>query len=157
MWKPPLLVLTLLLLSACGSDSDSPTAFADATGQDAFLVANAAREGVTVTASGLQYEVLRAADGPMPGPDSVITVHYAGELTDGTEFDSSYARGEPNTFVLSGTIPGWVEGVQLMNVGSQFRFVIPAELAYGEQGAGTAIGPGATLVFEVELLEIGSS
>ena len=121
---------------------------------EAFLAENAAREGVTVTDSGLQYEVLTEADGAQPTAEDTVSVHYVGTLMDGTEFDSSVARGEPATFPLQGVIPGWTEGVQLMNVGSKYRFVIPSELAYGDRGAGQAIGPGETLVFEVELLEI---
>ena len=119
-----------------------------------FLDENASRDGVTVTDSGLQYEVIEEGDGPKPSLDDTVSVHYVGTLTDGTEFDSSIARGEPATFPLKGVIPGWTEGLQLMNVGSKYRFVIPSDLAYGDRGAGQAIGPGETLVFEVELLEI---
>lgn len=147
----------VLLLSACSGDSDETSQTIDPTTQTQFLADNAAREGVSVTESGLQYEVLRAAEGPMPSAISTITTHYVGELIDGTEFDSSYARGRPATFDLSGTILGWVEGVQLMSVGSQYRFVMPAALAYGDRGAGTQILPGAVLVFEIELLEINSN
>lgn len=121
-----------------------------------FLSENKARDGVSVTESGLQYEVISAAEGPKPSIDDTVSVHYVGTLMDGTEFDSSVARGEPASFPLKGVIPGWTEGLQLMNVGSKFRFVIPSELAYGERGAGQAIGPGETLIFEVELLEIKS-
>ncbi len=121
---------------------------------EAFLAENAAREEVTVTDSGLQYEVLTEAEGAKPTVDDTVSVHYVGTLMDGTEFDSSVSRGEPATFPLQGVIPGWTEGVQLMSVGSKFRFVIPSDLAYGDRGAGQAIGPGETLVFEVELLEI---
>jgi len=121
---------------------------------EAFLAENAAREEVTVTDSGLQYEVLTEAEGAKPAVDDAVSVHYVGTLMDGTEFDSSVSRGEPATFPLQGVIPGWTEGVQLMSVGSKFRFVIPSDLAYGDRGAGQAIGPGETLVFEVELLEI---
>ncbi len=120
----------------------------------AYLETNKARDGVMVTDSGLQYEVMTAAEGPKPSVDDTVSVHYVGTLIDGTEFDSSIARGEPASFPLKGVIPGWTEGLQLMNVGSKFRFVIPSDLAYGDRGAGQAIGPGATLVFEVELLEI---
>lgn len=120
----------------------------------AFLEENAARDGVSVTDSGLQYEVLQEADGAMPSVDDTVTVHYVGTLADGTEFDSSIARGEPASFPLKGVIPGWTEGLQLMPVGSKYRFVIPSDLAYGERGAPPTIGPDATLVFEVELLEI---
>lgn len=120
-----------------------------------FLAENAARDEVTTTDSGLQYEVLTAADdGAKPLIDDTVSVHYVGTLIDGTEFDSSIARGEPASFPLKGVIPGWTEGLQLMNLGSKFRFVIPSDLAYGDRGAGQNIGPGETLVFEVELLEI---
>ena len=121
---------------------------------EAFLAENAEREGVSVTDSGLQYEVITESDGAKPTEDDTVSVHYVGTLMDGTEFDSSIARGEPASFPLKGVIPGWTEGLQLMEVGSKYRFVIPSELAYGERGAGEAIGPGETLVFEVELLEI---
>lgn len=120
----------------------------------AFLADNKAREGVGVTDSGLQYEVVTEAEGAKPTIDDTVSVHYVGTLMDGTEFDSSIARGEPASFPLKGVIPGWTEGLQLMNVGSKYRFVIPSELAYGDRGAGEAIGPGETLIFEVELLEI---
>ena len=142
---------------AAGSGTAPPEGADAADPERRFLADNAARDGVTVTASGLHYEVLRAADGPRPGADAVVTVHYAGTLIDGTEFDSSYARGEPSTFPLRGVIEGFSEGLQLMGVGSRYRFVMPAEIAYGDAGAGSDIGPGATLVFDVELLEIGSS
>lgn len=119
-----------------------------------FLAENAEKEGVTVTESGLQWEVLQEAEGDKPGLEDTVSVHYVGTLIDGTEFDSSIARGQPASFPLKGVIPGWTEGLQLMNVGSKYRFVIPSDLAYGERGAGANIGPGETLVFEVELLEI---
>lgn len=122
---------------------------------DAYLAENGARDGVMSTESGLQYEVLREAEGPTPGPSDEVTIHYKGTLIDGTQFDSSYDRDEPATFGVSGVIPGFSEGLQLMEVGSQYRFVIPGSLAYGENGAGSHIGPNATLIFEVELLEIG--
>lgn len=121
---------------------------------DAFLKANALVEGVTVTASGLQYSVISAADGPKPSAFDTVTVHYRGTLIDGTEFDSSYARGEPSSFPLDKVIPAWTEGVQLMSLGSKFKFVVPHQLGYGERGAGQSIGPFETLIFEVELLEI---
>ena len=121
---------------------------------EAYLAANAAKEGVTVTDTGLQYEVITQGDGPKPTLEDTVSVHYVGTLLDGREFDSSVARGEPASFPLKGVIPGWTEALQLMNVGSKHRLTIPSDLAYGERGAGELIGPGATLVFEVELLEI---
>lgn len=123
----------------------------------AFLAENAAKEGVTTTDSGLQYEVLQPGGGPTPAPTDQVTIHYQGTLVDGTVFDSSYDRGEPATFGVGGVIPGFSEGLQLMPVGSKYRFVIPSELGYGPQGAGGDIGPDATLIFEVELLEIVGS
>jgi FKBP-type peptidyl-prolyl cis-trans isomerase FkpA/FKBP-type peptidyl-prolyl cis-trans isomerase FklB len=119
-----------------------------------FLAENGKKDGVTTTASGLQYEVLKQGDGARPKATDKVKVHYRGTLLDGTEFDSSYKRGQPISFPLNGVIPGWTEGVQLMNVGSTFKFVIPSELAYGDRGAGPQIGPGNTLIFEVELLGI---
>jgi len=124
-------------------------------GED-YLKSNAEQEGVTVTESGLQYSVLTAADGDKPKPTDEVSVHYRGTLIDGTEFDSSYSRNAPTSFTLNQVIPGWTEGLQLMSVGSKFRFVVPFELGYGERGAGGQIGPFETLIFEVELLEINS-
>lgn len=121
---------------------------------ESYLAENAQREGVETTASGLQYEVLRAGDGPSPGADDVVTLHYKGTLIDGTQFDSSYDRGAPATFSVNQVIPGFSEGLQLMEVGSQYRLYIPGDLGYGEQGSGPLIQPNATLIFEVELLEI---
>ncbi len=118
-----------------------------------YLEENAKKEGVTVTESGLQYEVLQAADGAKPAATDTVKVHYTGTLTDGTKFDSSLDRGEPAQFPLNRVIPGWTEGVQLMNVGSKFKFTIPSELAYGERDMGV-IKPNSVLVFEVELLDI---
>ncbi|KAA2286114.1 FKBP-type peptidyl-prolyl cis-trans isomerase [Arenimonas fontis] len=118
-----------------------------------FLEANKDRRGVRVTESGLQYRVERAGSGPRPSPEDVVRVHYRGTLLDGTQFDSSYERGEPAEFGLGQVIPGWAEGVALMPVGSKYTFWIPASLAYGETGTGP-IPPNATLSFEVELLDI---
>jgi FKBP-type peptidyl-prolyl cis-trans isomerase FkpA len=120
-----------------------------------FLAENAKVEGVTVTDSGLQYSVITKVDGPKPTAEDTVSVHYVGTLVDGTEFDSSVKRDQPAKFPLNRVIPGWTEGVQLMSVGEKYKFVIPAELAYGEQGAGS-IPPGSTLIFEVELLEIAA-
>jgi FKBP-type peptidyl-prolyl cis-trans isomerase len=122
---------------------------------EAFLAKNKARPGVKTTASGLQYEVLTEGTGPTPKATDTVTVNYKGTLMDGTTFDSSYDRHEPATFVLNQVIPGWTEGVQLMKVGSKYKFYIPAALGYAERGAGNVIGPNAPLVFEVELVSIG--
>ena len=119
-----------------------------------FLAANMQRDGIKKTESGLQYEVITPANGDKPQATDTVKVHYRGTLIDGTEFDSSIARGEPATFPLNQVIPGWTEGVQLMSVGSKYRFYVPSELAYGPRGAGPKIGPNSVLIFEVELLEI---
>jgi FKBP-type peptidyl-prolyl cis-trans isomerase FklB len=121
-----------------------------------YLVENGAREGVITTESGLQYEVMKSGDGAKPSATDQVSVHYHGMLTDGTVFDSSVDRGEPATFAVNGVIPGWVEALQLMSVGDKWKLTIPSELAYGDRGAGGLIGPGATLVFEVELLGINN-
>ncbi|MGO4894708.1 FKBP-type peptidyl-prolyl cis-trans isomerase [Flavobacterium sp. W21_SRS_FM6] len=121
---------------------------------EAYLAENAKREEVTVTASGLQYEVLTAGEGALPTASSTVRTHYHGTLLDGSVFDSSYNRGEPAEFPVGGVIRGWTEALQLMPVGSKWRLHVPADLAYGEQGAGGAIGPHSTLVFDVELLDI---
>ncbi|WP_158972397.1 FKBP-type peptidyl-prolyl cis-trans isomerase [Paraglaciecola sp. L3A3] len=120
----------------------------------AYLEANAKKDGVTVTESGLQYKELVAGDGEKPTEDATVKVHYKGSLIDGTVFDSSYERGQPAEFPLTGVIKGWTEALQLMNVGDKFELTIPSELAYGKRGSAPKIGPDATLVFEVELLEI---
>lgn len=119
----------------------------------AFLAENAKKAGVTTTASGLQYEVLKEGAGAKPKASSAVKVHYEGKLLDGTVFDSSIARGEPVSFQLNQVIAGWTEGVQLMSPGAKYRFTIPSELAYGASGAGP-IPPNSVLVFEVELLEV---
>lgn len=120
-----------------------------------FLAENKKREGVKVTASGLQYEVLKLGTGPKPSDTSTVKVHYEGFLINGKKFDSSRDRGEPISFALNQVIKGWTEGVQLMPVGSRFKFYIPYTLGYGEQGAGGAIPGGAALIFDVELIDIG--
>ena len=120
----------------------------------AFLDENATKDGVVTTASGLQYQVLTEGQGAKPVASDEVTVHYHGTLIDGTVFDSSVDRGQPATFPVGGVIQGWVEALQLMNVGSKYKLFIPSNLAYGERGAGGSIGPNETLVFEVELLSI---
>ncbi|MFL0798625.1 MAG: FKBP-type peptidyl-prolyl cis-trans isomerase [Cellvibrionaceae bacterium] len=119
----------------------------------AFLAENAKKEGVQATESGLQYKVVTEGAGSKPTAEDTVTVHYRGTLTDGTEFDSSYGRGEPATFPVQGVIPGWTEALQLMPEGSKWELYIPAALAYGERGAGAQIGPNQVLIFEVELLK----
>ncbi|MFO7654696.1 MAG: FKBP-type peptidyl-prolyl cis-trans isomerase [Candidatus Krumholzibacteriia bacterium] len=120
----------------------------------AFLDQNRQRENVQETESGLQYEVIEEGEGPQPEPTDVVRVHYEGRLVSGKVFDSSRERGEPAEFQLNRVIPGWTEGLQLMHVGGSYRFFIPSELAYGERGAGPDIPPNATLIFDVELLDI---
>ena len=120
----------------------------------AFLAENAKRSEVKTTASGLQYEVIAEGDGNKPSANNTVKVHYTGSLIDGTVFDSSVQRGEPAVFGVTQVIPGWVEALQMMTVGSKWRLFIPSELAYGANGAGNIIGPNATLIFEVELLGI---
>lgn len=119
-----------------------------------FLEDNIKRDEVTATASGLQYEVLEAGQGAKPSASDTVEVHYRGTFIDGKEFDSSYGRGQTIEFPLNGVIRGWTEGVQLMSVGSKYRFYIPYHLAYGERGAGAVIPPFATLIFDVELVSI---
>jgi FKBP-type peptidyl-prolyl cis-trans isomerase len=119
-----------------------------------FLAENKTKEGVITTESGLQYQVLTEGDGPVPGESDQVTVHYQGTLIDGTEFDSSYQRGEPITMQINGFIAGWIEALQMMKKGSKYRLFIPSELAYGERGAGPLIQPNSTLIFEVELLDV---
>ena len=119
-----------------------------------FLAENAKKEGVKTTASGLQYQVIKLGDGPKPTATDQVKVNYKGTLIDGTVFDSSYKRGKPVTFPLNQVIKGWIEGLQLMPVGSKYRFFLPSELAYGARGAGGRIGPNAVLTFDIELLSI---
>lgn len=120
----------------------------------AFLAENAKKKGVVTLESGLQYEVITAGDGPKPTLNDKVTTHYHGTLIDGTVFDSSYDRGQPASFPVSGVIAGWTEALQLMPVGSKWRLYVPYDLAYGERGAGGAIKPYSTLIFDVELLSI---
>ncbi len=120
----------------------------------AFLDENKTKEGVKVTASGLQYKIINEGTGKKPGPTSSVTVHYTGKLTDGSTFDSSVSRGEPATFGLNQVIPGWTEGLQLLKEGGKAVLYIPSDLGYGERGAGGVIPPYSTLIFEVELLKV---
>jgi len=119
-----------------------------------FLAANKAKDGVVTLPSGLQYKILTAGTGPKPTASDTVVCNYRGTLISGTEFDSSYKRGQPASFPVNGVIKGWTEALQLMPVGSKWQLFVPAELGYGDRGAGADIGPGATLIFEVELLSI---
>lgn len=121
---------------------------------EAFLLANGKKAGIKTTATGLQYQVIKEGTGVKPKATDTVKVHYRGTFIDGSEFDSSYKRNEPTSFPLNQVIPAWTEGVQLMKVGSKYRFFVPAKLGYGERGAGAAIPPNAALIFEVELLGI---
>ncbi len=125
----------------------------NASDGEKFLAENKKKEGVKTTASGLQYKVIKEGTGPQPKATDTVTVNYRGTLIDGTEFDSSYKRGQPATFPLNAVIKGWTEGLQLMKVGSKYQIFIPASLGYGERGAGADIGPNSTLIFEVELMD----
>ena len=121
---------------------------------EAFLAQNKAKQGVVTLPSGLQYKIIKAGDGKKPTASDTVECNYRGTLIDGNEFDSSYRRGQPATFGVSQVIPGWQEALQLMAVGSKWQLFVPADLAYGERGAGREIGPNSTLIFEVELLAI---
>jgi len=121
---------------------------------EAFLAENAKKDGIQVTASGLQYEIITEGQGDKPSASSRVKTHYHGTLIDGTVFDSSYDRGQPIDFAVNGVIAGWTEALQLMPVGSKWRLYIPYNLAYGERGAGASIGPYSALIFDVELLDI---
>jgi FKBP-type peptidyl-prolyl cis-trans isomerase len=121
---------------------------------DAFLAANKTKEGVVTLPSGLQYKILKEGTGPKPTPADSVVCNYRGTLIDGKEFDSSYKRGQPATFPVGQVIKGWTEALQLMPVGSKWQLFVPPDLAYGDRGAGPDIGPGATLIFEVELISI---
>ena len=121
---------------------------------DSFLAENKKKEGVKTLQSGLQYKVIKMGVGKKPKLNDYVTTHYRGTLIDGTEFDSSYKRGQPATFQVSGVIPGWTEALQLMETGAKWELFIPPNLAYGERGSGGVIGPNATLIFEIELISI---
>lgn len=120
----------------------------------AFLSENGKNEGVVTRKSGLQYQILRAGAGKQPVSTDTVVVHYSGTLIDGSEFDSSYRRGEPATFAVNAVVPGWQEVLPLMKQGSKWKVFIPTDLAYGERGAGASIGPNSTLIFEIELIEV---
>lgn len=154
------LVAASVLLTACSpestettSTSESQTTTAAVDTQQAFLDANAAKHGVTVTASGLQYRVITPGTGIKPGPTDTVMTHYHGTLIDGTVFDSSLERGAPLSFPLNRVIKGWTEGLQLMREGAKWELVIPSELAYGTRGSGK-IKPGDVTIFEIELIEV---
>ena len=121
---------------------------------EAFLAQNKKKEGITTLPIGLQYKVLKAGTGKKPLETDTVTVQYRGTLIDGTEFDSSYRRGQPATFPVKGVIPGWTEALKLMQPGAKWQIFVPSQLAYAERGAGNQIGPNATLIFEVELISI---
>ena len=143
-----------LLLAACTPQTEAEKAAAENLEKsEDFLAENGKREGVTVTESGLQYEVVREGSGPQPTLADRVTVNYEGKLIDGTVFDSSYSRGEPATFPLAGVVPGWREGVRQMKVGSEYNLYLPPDLGYGEQDKGD-IPPNSALIFRVELLGI---
>lgn len=145
----------LLFMNANAAVNQQPTTTPMTQNQsDNFLEKNKQAKGVVTLADGLQYKILKKGKGPKPSINDVVTVNYAGKLVDGTEFDSSYKRGEPTSFPVGGVIPGWVEALQLMPVGSVWELYIPPQLAYGETGAPPVIGPNQTLIFKVELLGI---
>lgn len=135
------------------AEAEAQAAVNEKAGKD-YLEANGKRPEVVTTPSGLQYEIIEEGKGPKPSKGDMVTVHYTGRLLDGTVFDSSVERGEPATFGVTQVIPGWVEALQMMTVGSKWRLHIPSNLAYGPNGAGGLIGPNSTLIFDVELLEI---
>ncbi len=167
MTMKPIMAATILLFAAVPAfaqegdeKAEAPAEMSAAERSAAFLAANAARDGVMTTASGLQYEVIAKAvqNGRQPKKNSIVVVHYVGMLIDGSVFDSSLARGAPDTFRVDSVIGGWSEGLQLMSVGDKFRFFIPPALAYGEAGVPSVkIGPHETLIFDVELIRVGRS
>ncbi len=148
------LVTVLCLVLAMALPAAAGPAETNQKEGEAFLAANAKKPGVKTLPSGLQYLVLKEGTGKQPSATDLVTVHYSGTLINGTEFDSSYRRGQPATFPLNQVIKGWTEGVQLMKEGAKYRFFIPPQLAYGARGAGGVIGPNATLIFDVELLSV---
>lgn len=149
-----LIAIAALLLAACGETTTAELAQANAAKGAAFLAENGKRSGIHVLASGLQYEELRPGSGRQPELRDRVTVHYRGSFIDSREFDSSYARGKPAEFAVDSVITGWSAALRLMREGAKWRLYIPPELAYGRRGAGDAIGPNETLIFEVELLRV---
>jgi FKBP-type peptidyl-prolyl cis-trans isomerase FklB len=147
-----ILTLALGLLAGCGGKKDQVTT--ETNPGTAFLTANAGKEGVITTASGLQYKVIKSGTGESPKLTDTVRVHYQGTLIDGTIFDSSIQRGQPISFPVNRVIPGWTEALQLMKVGDKWQLFIPAKLAYGDQSPSPAIPPNSVLIFEVELLGI---
>ena len=146
------LVAAAALYMNANKGADYPVA---STSNQEGIVTKTASADTISTASGLQYRIITEGSGTEnPSPSSIVTVHYSGKLTDGTEFDSSYKRNQPASFPVNGVIRGWTEALQLMHVGDKWELTIPSDLAYGRQGAGIAIPPDAILIFEVELLEI---
>ena len=148
------IMLLMLFLAAAPLAAAAGSAETNQKEGEAFLAANAKKPGVKILPSGLQYLVVKEGKGKQPASTDSVTVHYKGTLINGTEFDSSYRRGQPATFPLNRVIPGWTEGVQLMKEGATYRFFIPPQLAYGARGAGGVIGPNATLIFDVELISV---
>lgn len=152
--------LAIGLFVGCSPQNNNPAASPGGSASvkagdgEAFLAANAKKEGVVTTASGLQYKVIKSGTGASPKLDDKVKVHYHGTLIDGTVFDSSVQRGEPIVFPVGAVIPGWVEALQLMKVGDKWQLVIPAKLAYGEQSPSAAIPPNSVLIFDVELIDI---
>ena len=154
----PLVLVSVLAVAGCGSDSADATGDAEmpadaATSTDAALSPDS-DSGMITTDSGLRYEVLREGEGPSPVAGQYVTVHYRGTFPDGGEFDSSYERGEPTEFSVNGVVAGFSEALKLMKVGGHLRAHVPSELAYGEKGAGSVIGPNQDLIFEIELLAV---
>ena len=147
-------VITIILASTLFSMANAKTAEENQAEGIAFLVINAKKDGIVTTESGLQYQIINEGEGASPSATDKVTVHYQGTTLDGTEFDSSYKRGQPATFPLNRVIAGWTEGLQLMKEGAKYQFFIPPGLAYGKRGAGRVIAPNSTLIFDVELLKV---
>lgn len=147
-------ILNTNVLAADTQQMTNQTQTTNKSAGEAFLDTNKSKKGVITLADGLQYKIIKKGNGPHPTLSDVVTVHYAGTLIDGTEFDSSYKRGQPATFPVNGVIPGWTEALQLMSKGSIWELYIPASLAYGAAGAPPVIGPNETLIFKVDLIDV---